>query len=197
MQRIELSYIHPINEQESLLIIKENLDYKTITNTINFKNDNDIINQLNYLLKCIDCTIIYDCGPNCIIDSYSYNEYISLYWYYIKYLKNQILYNQYLDKLIKRHIDNIIFTVCTDKPKIKKKEPIKKKKVKNEFIRQETRDIFTGEISYQYVNLKTNEIINSKDENLLEELNSKNKKKSKKESKIVPMFGITFNFNKK
>ena len=197
MQPIKrIPFIHPITEKEDYLEINENLDYISFNNLDIVKNDNDIIEKLKYFLKCIDCTIIFDCGPNCILNSYAYDEYIRFYWYYLNHIKNQITYNFYWDELIKQHIKNIIFSNCENKKISTKKNIVKKSKIKNEFIRQETTDMFTNDKIYQYVNLKTGEIINSKDDNLLAELNAK-KKKVKKESKVVPMFGITFNFNKK
>jgi hypothetical protein len=193
---IKISFINPLTYEEDFLIVKEDYDYNFLRNVIKFKHDEDLIARLDYLLKCLDCTIIYNCGPNCVYNSFTYELYINTYWFYLIHLKNQIIYNLYLDKLLNQHIKNILFDFKNKHISKPKKEKSKKKIIKNEFIRQETNDLFTNEKTYQYVNLKTGEIITSKDDNLLTELNSK-KKKVKKESKAIPMFGITFNFNKK
>ena len=57
-----------------------------------------------------------------------------------------------------------------------KNQKLKNLKVKakpNKFVRQVTKDMFTGQIIYVYTNLKTGETIKSTDGNKLDELNAK------------------------
>lgn len=197
MPIVKIYFYNSITEQNEYININFDIDYSFYKDITQLPNDTEIIKHLNYLLHCIDCTIIYDCGANCILGSYIYELRIKEYYYFLLKIKNQFLYNEYLDKLIDQINKNIEFE--HNKPKIiNKKEKIKtnKTKVLNKFIRQETTDLFTGEKTYQYINQKTNEIIISSDGNLLETLNNKEKKK-KKESKVVSMSGIIFNFKKK
>lgn len=197
MNNLVLKSINPISYQEYEITLKYyNIDYKDWLNIDNIKSDKDLINKLNYLLKCLDCTIIYDFGRNCILNSPLYELRSSEYYYYLLKFKNQILYNLYIDKYIKQHNKNILFDfhnpICVEP---KKKKP----KAKKGFIKQESRDLFSGEITYQYVNLSTNEIITSNDPNLLETLNKpKVRIKKEKVTKVtsVPLSSMTFNFKK-
>ena len=197
MNNLILKSINPISYQKYDIILKYyNINYKDWLNIDDIKSDNDLINKLNYLLKCLDCTIVYDFGRNCILNSNLYELISSEYYYYLLKFKNQILYNLYIDKYIEQHNKNILFDfhnpVCVEP---KKKKP----KAKKGFIKQESRDLFSGEITYQYINLSTNETITSDDPNLLETLNKpKVRIKKEKVTKVtsVPLSSMTFNFKK-
>ena len=196
MNNLILKSINPISYQEYDIILKYyNINYKDWLNIDDIKSDNDLINKLNYLLKYLDCTIVYNFGRNCILNSNLYELISSEYYYYLLKFKNQILYNLYIDKYIEQHNKNILFDfhnpICVE---LKKKKP----KIKKGFIKQESRDLFSGEITYQYVNLSTNEIITSDDPNLLETLNKPKVRIKKKVTKVtsVPLSSMTFNFKK-
>lgn len=196
MPIVKIYFYNSVTEQNEYININFDIDYSFYKHITQLPNDTEITKHLNYLLKCIDCTIFYDCGANCILGSYTYELRIKEYYYFLLKIKNQFLYNEYLDKLIDQVNKNINFEYNNMlKTPNKPKKEVKKKTIKNEFVKQTTTDLFTGEITYQYVNHKTNEIITSEDPNLLDSLNAKPKKEKK--SKIVSMNNITFNFNKK
>ena len=108
------------------------------------------------------------------------------------------IYNEYVDKLINRHIENILFEFNNPIPKKKPTNSKKQKAKPNKWIKAETNDLFTGQIRYIYENLKTGEIITSGNPNLLEELNTKKQKKEKiQQPKVISTEGLIFNFKKK
>ena len=200
-----LTFVNPINNKEEQLYIKEfELDYYKFKHLKEYSNDDDIINILEDIINSLDCTIEYDCGRKCMTTYPIYNNYISEYFYYVIKLVNQYLYNNYIDKLIKRHIDNVIFEykhpyiISTKNVKTKTK---KNKRPPNKFVKQVTHDLFTGKEVYTYFNPRTKESINSNNPNLLDELNASKKKERKKSIKIkevgVPISAMTFSFKKK
>ena len=108
-------------------------------------------------------------------------------------------YNQYFDKLINCHIDNILFEVMNDfvQAPVKPYPKIKNKLPENKFIKYTTKDIFTGKETYIYENLRTLEKISSNNPNVLEELDAPKKKKVKKKKEVgVPISSMTFSFKK-
>lgn len=127
-------------------------------------------------------------------DSTNYKNNIGTYFRYLYKLNDYIKYNYYLDLVINRHINNLIF-VATFIPKEEIKTKIKKqsKRVPNKYFKYETKDLFTGKITYYYENPKTGDHIDSDDGNLLETLNSKKTKKEKKQ-KVKEPIKFTFNF---
>lgn len=160
-----------------LEINRPNVDYNYWRNT-----SNNIISQLDFYLKQMDCTIEYDCGRFCMTKYPIYSVYISNFYYYLLKLDNQLLYNEYFDKIINRHINNIIFEY--NNPYIPKTKKSKKKQ--NKFIKQITHDLFTGKEVYHFVNIKTNKtIISNKD--IENELNNK-------KHKSVDLSNMTFKF---
>ena len=121
-------------------------------------------------------------------------------YFYVNKITNQFIYNEYIDKLIKRHIDNIVFE--HDNPYIVNTKPNKKKKKSppNKFVKYTTKDMFTNKSKYVYCNYKTDEQIESDNPDLLDKLNSKiNKRKQNNKRKQigVPLSAMTFNFKKK
>lgn len=208
----KLMFVNPINlEYDNLEINIPDLDYFNWKRSIDYKNDNDIINILEDMIKTLDCTKVYNNMRICTTTFPIYKINVANYYRYLIKLNNYILYNVYLDKLLKRHIDNIIFEhenpyyIVNDKKS-------KKNTVPNKFFRGISRDLFTNELHYIYTNPKTNERIISANPNLLEELNApKKKEKTKTKTKInkskiksfikfetgVPLSAMTFNFKKK
>lgn len=151
-------------------------------------------------LNDLDCTKEYDFGRPMMLSNSRYKDIINEYFYFLVKLNNPIIYNFYLDALIKRHLDNIEFETNNPyiKPEDKKvvKAKSKKKSIPNIYIRQETTDLFTGETKYIYENLKTKDSFTSSDPNLLEELNAKKKKVKSKKTSTVALTSMTFSFKK-
>lgn len=163
------------------------------------KSDKDIINILEDILKRLNCTIIYPSGRPMMTAYPIYQEYKNLYYYHLLKLTNQYLYNIYLDKLCKREYENIIFEILNPYIVVtKKKEKPKRrsKQISNKFVKAVTKDMFTNEEIYVYENLKTGEIIKSKNPNLLDELNAPKKKEKKQRTKVasVSFEAMTFSF---
>lgn len=200
-----LKYVNPINnQQENLNLDYPTIDYMTFKRINDYNSDFDLIKILNNILKDLDCTIEYDCGRTMVTTYPIYSMTLSEYYFYLSRLTNQFVYNKYIDKVIKRHIDNLIFEY--ENPYIppikKKKSTIKKKKLPpNKFVKYVTNDLFTNEEKYIYINHRTNQEIKSTNPNMLDELNAPKKKERKKSIKIkqvgVPMSAMTFNFKKK
>lgn len=173
------------------------VDYGYWSSSINCKNDSDIENKLNSLLKDLNCKRIYDYGRPMMTTYPIYLNLLSDYVYYLLKFNNQILYNKYHILLENIHYDNIQFEI--DNP-IKKESKSNKriKSISNKFTKRQSKDLFTGEVIYFYENLKTGECIKSINPDLLEELNAPKKKKIKKEKYCgVPMSAMTFSFKKK
>lgn len=198
---LNITFINPItNIKDNFCIQYPYVDYfywKYIKNT---KFDKDIIEILEDILINLDCTKEIDCGRICTTNMPRYKNYLSDYYYYIIKFSNQLLYNKYIDKLIKRHIDNIIFEynnpiIINNKQKVKRK-----RKIKNEYIKNTFKDLFSNDIKYLYANPFTKDEIISDDPNLLNILNNKkdNKKNNKKKIKSVgvPIELMTFSFKK-
>lgn len=193
---ISISYYNPITNNKDCLnieIIKN--DYFFWKRQEEYNSDEDLVNILNFILVKLDCTKVFDCGRLCMTNYPKYTNNLSAYYHYLNKLTNQFVYNNYIDILIQRHIDNIIFEYNNP---IQPKKVIKKK-VKNIFTKATTMDMFTQEIVYVYTNDKTGETIKSSNPNLLEELNNKKKvekKKSKTKEIGVPISAMTFSFKK-
>lgn len=195
---IKLNYVNPINNQDcELLITILELDYFKFKRIEDFNNDTDLCNILDNILIKLDCTKETTYGRICTTSCFMYNDSLSEYYFYLLKIRNQFIYNMYVDKVIKRHIDNIIYeyNIPIDTAMIKLK-PVKtkKKSIPNKFVKRISIDMFTGEEIYYYTNLKTNEEVRSTNPNLLDELNVP-KKKIKKKEIGVPISAMTFNFN--
>lgn len=178
-----MTYNNPINNVEETLQIDLdllNIDYDK------WKNDfywlqKGIEGVLLDILQDLDCTRIYKSGRPMMLSYPRYKILIAEYFRFLYKIIDFELYNFWFDKLIARHEENISFEFYNP---ITKKKPTKSKKQQskpNKWIKAVTNDLFTGEERYIYENLKTGEIITSGNPNLLDELNSKPKKKNKKE----------------
>lgn len=202
---MNLMFVNPITEQDSFLVVDyPKVDYMYWRSCIDVKNDSDIIAILNDKLKDLDCTKEYSCGRPMMTNYFSYTSAISNYCYYLYKLTNQIIYNTYIDKLIDRHIKNIVFEY--EHPYVQnhikdRKESKKKKLPHNKFVSYTTLDMFTNKKVYIYENARTKEKIESNNPDLLDELNAPKKKERKKSIKIkevgVPISAMTFSFKKK
>lgn len=198
----KIMFINPITQTQDFLDVSSlKFDYFDFKNGTDYKNDTDISNILDNILKDLDCTVEYSCGRLISVSSAKYKKYISTYYKYILKFNNQFLYNEYIDKLIQRHIDNIIFEYNNPYGATNKKTTNVKKKKQlppNIYIRYVTTDLFTGETVYKYSNLRTGDEITSSNPNLLDVLNTTKKKERKKpiNSRVVgvSMDAMTFNF---
>lgn len=197
-----LIFVNPItNQTNNININYPNVDYIYWKSVIDCKTDKDVIKVLEDKLNNLDCTKEYDCGRPMMTTYFNYNSVISDYFYYLYKLNNQLLYNEYINKFINRHIENIVFEY--EHPyldKSTKKVTKRKKTPANKFIKYVTFDIFTNEKIYVYENLYTKEQIKSNNPNLLEELNAPKKKERKKVIKNkhvgVPIEAMTFSFKR-
>lgn len=98
------------------------------------KNDNDVVDELNGIIKELDCRKEYD-GKRILMTEWpKYKIRLSFYYYYILKLKNQFLYNKYIDKLIEIHSNNVDYEnnfpyIVESKKKSKRKAAIKRRKI--------------------------------------------------------------------
>lgn len=194
--------LNPNTNEEINIIIKieyPNIEYNDWKRTKEFNTDNDICSILDKILDNLNCKRVYE-GKRVIMTTYPvYQMFINEYYYYLIKMANQFIYNQYFDKLINCHIDNILFEIMNTfvQAPVKPYPKIKNKLPENKFIKYTTKDIFTGKETYIYENLRTLEKISSNNPNLLEELNASKKKKVKKKKEVgVPISSMTFSFKK-
>lgn len=184
----------------NLTLTYPEIDYGFYKGIKEYYNDYDICNILNDLILDLDCTREISCGRILMTTYPMYQNRLNIYYFYLVKLVNQITYNLYLDKLINRHLNNLIYEYLNPiKPVISKTTTKVKKKNKapNKFIKQITNDLYTNEEIYIYENLYTGEIIESKNPNLLEELNAPKKKhkSNKVKSRSIPIDFMTFSFD--
>ena len=196
-----ITYNNPIsNNEESLVLDIDSLyyDYATFINELGILYIGDIYKELDSILIDLDCTRIFKSGRPMMIQYSQYRVNIIKFIKLLNKIPGYSIYNKYIDKLINRHIENILFEF--NNPIVKKK-PTNSKKQKskpNKWIKAVTNDIFTGEERYIYENLKTGELITSSNPNLLEELNApKQRKKKEDKPTVISTEGIIFNFKKK
>lgn len=156
----------------------------------NIESNYDINRTLDDLLVELDCTKEYSSGRPMMTTFPIYKSRLSDYLYWLLKIEDQELYNIYLELLIIRHIDNLYFEY--EHPYIKLSKSKSSKKLG--WVRQITADIFTGEETYIYQNLDNGTYQRSDNPNLLDELNSKRKKKvATKNSVKVPKKTNTIN----
>ena len=194
-EKIYLNFEHPItNEKNVLEIYCGERDRIALNRLKSFNSQAELIDIINETFRDLDCSRLVDNMPLIIINSQRYKNALSDIYYYINKLENNLVHNDFITKIIDFHKNNIIIEATRynnlKKPETKKS---KSKSKPNKFVRQITKDMFTGEVIYVYTNLKTGETIKSTDGNKLEELNAK--KKTKKEKYVgVPMSAMTFKF---
>lgn len=201
---VTITYNNPISNNEEDLIIdidSPRYDYADFINNLALLYIGDIYKELNSILADLDCTRVFKSGRPMMIEYSQYKINIAKFLKLLYKIPGYSIYNEYIDKLINRHIENILFEF--NNPIVKKKPTnSKKQKAKpNKWIKAVTNDIFTGEERYIYENLKTGEIITSGNPDLLETLNAKKEKKTKevkvKEQVDTSLKYVTFSFNKK
>lgn len=192
---IQLMFHNPISNNEDYLVFEESvIDYCNWRNIKDIKTDNDICEILNLLLIYLDCSRMLSGMPINRTTNIRYKDELGEYWYYLLKFNNQLLYNEYFDKLINLHTKNIIVEnsrIKEVKPKVTK---TKKAKVENKYFRYTTKDMFTNEEVFVYRNPKTGDEITSTNPDLLEELN---KPKEKVRKRAVDVSFMTFSFKKK
>lgn len=189
---------------EILLVDYPNVDYLFWLNWQNIPNEGAIIFYLEQLLNLeLNCAKLYKGVPIMSTKFPMYHQYLQRYVWLLLKLRNQFIYNKYIDKLIEFHNKNIIIEkerdiIITESIPSKKKI-VRKNQIPNKWYRAITQDLYTGEDIYIYENMRTKESFTSKDSNLLETLNAPKKKEKKIKSKVigVPMEAMTFNFKKK
>lgn len=198
---MKLNYVNPITDEINYLEVQYPIiDYGKFKRLHEYNSDSDLIKILDNILKDLDCTKEYN-GVRFRTTSYPiYSMFLSDYYFYVNKITNQFIYNEYIDKLIKRHIDNIVFEY--DNPYIVNTKTNKKKKKSppNKFVKYTTKDMFTNKSKYVYCNYKTDEQVESDNPDLLDKLNSKisKRKQNNKRKQIgVPLSAMTFNFKKK
>lgn len=181
------------NEKDNIDLVYPNVDYTYWSHSLFCRNDLEIKNILNDILIDIDCTRELNGKRICSTNYPIYKRYFSDYYFYIIKLVNQLTYNEYINKLIKRHIDNLIFEY--NNPII---ISIKNStRLANKYQRHITNDLITGELIYYYHNPKTKDSFYSNNGDLLESLNKPKSKRKKKENikkSIVSMKAMKFNF---
>lgn len=197
--KLDISFFNPITSKEDVLSLKyPNVDYNYWKNN-SYYSDNDLQYILDFILSNLDCSREYSYGRPMSMDNLNYEYYLSNYYYYIMKFNDKYYYDIYINKLIKLHINNIIFEYEYANRKIIENKPKKsKKRPPNKFVRYITHDLFTNEKVYIYENLATKETIESSNPNLLDKLNNKNK--TKRQTKIVSSVSLdnmTFNFKTK
>lgn len=198
---VKLNYVNPITDEINYLEVQYPIiDYGKFKRLHEYNSDSDLIKILDNILNDLDCTKEYN-GVRFRTTTYPiYSMFLSDYYFYVNKITNQLIYNEYIDKLIKRHIDNIVFE--HDNPYIVNTKSNKKKKKSppNKFVKYTTKDMFTNKSKYVYCNYKTDEQVESDNPDLLDKLNSKisKRKQNNKRKQIgVPLSAMTFNFKKK
>lgn len=154
----------------------------------------DIIKAIEYRFNLIN---IYDFNYKGFIESikdYSYRLSCEEIYWLLLHIDNPFTYNTILNKFSNILINN--YNNYLNKEETKN-ITIKNTKPKNKFYRTKQKNLFTNEIEYDYINPITKEKVSSKDPNLENELNKKQKKVKNNKVSTISLDMMTFNFNKK
>lgn len=160
-------------------------------------------NYIYEIFKELNCNRYNKYGQQLIsINDYEYQLLLNNAIRILDKLNDCISYNFLFFSLVSIHENNI--RICqeystrlkeTEVHKTNRKSN-KKPKVKDEYLRSVSTDLFTGQPKYIYSNLKTGDEIISDNPDLLEELN-KPKEKKKKTAKVLSLpIGFSFKINK-
>lgn len=160
-------------------------------------------NYIYEIFKELNCDRYNKYGQQLIsINDYEYQLLLNNAIRVLDKLNDYLSYNSLFCNLICIHKNNV--QICeeysarpkeTETHKTNRKSN-KKPKVKDEYLRSVSTDLFTGEPKYIYSNLKTGDEIISDNPDLLEELN-KPKEKKKKATKVLSLpIGFSFKLNK-
>lgn len=160
-------------------------------------------NYIYEIFKELNCDRYNKYGQQLIsINDYEYQLLLNNAIRVLDKLNDCISYNFLFFSLVSIHENNIrICEKYSTRPKeteIHKtnRKSNKKPKVKDEYLRSVSTDLFTGNPKYIYSNLKTGDEIISDNPDLLEELN-KPKEKKKKATKVLSLpIGFSFKLNK-
>lgn len=182
-----------------------NVTYSYFKSLKEFRNDDDLIEILYSIEASLDCTMLFNNMQVVKTNTLVYDDALSTYYYYILHLDNQLLYNQYIDKLADIILKNTMFELSLPKyesvPKVTKtvKKASTRKSTKKVYVKQITKDMFTGKETYLYVG-GDDDIIQSNDPDLIDEnghlkKKPKVKKEKKPKSSGVPLSSMMFDFN--
>ena len=160
-------------------------------------------NYIYEIFKELNCDRYNKYGQQLIsINDYEYQLLLNNAIRILDKLNDYLSYNSLFCNLICIHKNNV--QICeeysarpkeTETHKTNRKSN-KKPKIKDEYLRSVSTDLFTGEPKYIYSNLKTGDEIISDNPDLLEELN-KPKEKKKKATKVLSLpIGFSFKLNK-
>ena len=197
-----ITYNNPIsNTEESLIIDLDSIymDWAKWGIDRYLLENKDLYQILDDYLNDLDCSREFKCGRPMMTTYTQYKITIAEFLKILNKIPGYSIYNEYIDKLINLHINNILFEF--NNPIVKKKptQSKKQKAIPNKWIKAETDDLFTGEKRYIYENLKTGEIITSGNPDLLDSLNApkkRAKKEKQQENTIISTEGLIFNFKK-
>lgn len=160
-------------------------------------------NYINEIFKDLNCDRYNKYGQQLIsINDYEYQLLLNNAIRFLDKLNDCLYYNVLFHNLINIHEANVQickeYSAKLEETKIHKtnRKSNKKPKVKDEYLRSVSTDLFTGQPKYIYSNLKTGDEIISDNPDLLEELN-KPKEKKKKATKVLSLpIGFSFKLNK-
>ena len=196
-----ITYNNPINNVEESLVVDIDMiymDWCKWQNDQYLLQNKDLYDILDGYLVELDCSRVFKCGRPMMLCYTQYKIILSEFLKLLNKFPGYSIYNEYIDKFINLHENNIKFEF--ENPIVKKK-PTKAKKEKdkpNKWTKAVTNDIFTGEERYIYENIRTGELITSSNPDLLDTLNAP--KKKEKKTKVVStdlnfsVKGTVFNF---
>ena len=193
------------------------IDWKYYNNNLK-----DVNATLDGILNDIDLRKIYyrqKSNKSIITDtkSYFYTNKLKQFYYYLLHVYDPFKYNEYLNKLIELHTQNLEYDELINK-KVNTKEKkesnnTRKRKSKNRYYREVKVDMFTGKEMYTYYNPVTKDEIISEDPDMLKDLNAKPTRAPRASTKAkestattvakvkpggkVPLSHMTFSFAKK
>ena len=156
-------------------------------------------NYIYEIFKELNCDRYNKYGQQLIsINDYEYQLLLNNAIRFLDKLNDCLYYNVLFRNLVNIHETNIQvckeYSARLEETKIHKtnRKSNKKPKVKDEYLRSVSTDLFTGQPKYIYSNLKTGDEIISDNPDLLEELN-KPKEKKKKATKVLSLpIGFSF-----
>lgn len=160
-------------------------------------------NYINEIFKDLNCDRYNKYGQQLIsVNDYEYQLLLNNAIRFLDKLNDCLYYNVLFHNLINIHETNVQickeYSAKLEEAKTHKtnRKSNKKPKVKDEYVRSVSTDLFTGNPKYIYSNLKTGDEIISDNPDLLEELN-KPKEKKKKAIKVLSLpIGFSFKLNK-
>lgn len=160
-------------------------------------------NYINEIFKDLNCDRYNKYGQQLIsVNDYEYQLLLNNAIRFLDKLNDCLYYNVLFHNLINIHETNVQiceeYSAKLEEAKTHKtnRKSNKKPKVKDEYVRSVSTDLFTGNPKYIYSNLKTGDEIISDNPDLLEELN-KPKEKKKKAVKVLSLpIGFSFKINK-